>query len=115
MVFLDLNDEQNRLSTFNNEWPHPFIDPKELVKTGFYYIGPHDQVKCYICKIHVSSWEMGDNEITEHIRWSPCCPLPRLCEVLLNRLHNYKRYASNDVVAIEPARKRLRLNEDDES
>lgn len=114
MVFVDLNDELNRLSTFSNDWPHAFINPKELAKTGFYYIGPHDQVKCYICQIQVSSWEMGDDEITEHIRWSPCCPLVRLCRPMVNERQKCKRYASNALDAIEPASKRLRLNVNDD-
>lgn len=71
----DLNREENRLKTFNASWPHSFISPRVLAKTGFYYLGPHDQVKCYFCKVEVSSWEMGDNEVTEHSRWSPNCPL----------------------------------------
>lgn len=71
----DLNREENRLKTFDASWPHAFISPRILAKTGFYYIGPHDQVKCYFCKVEVSSWEMGDNEVTEHSRWSPNCPL----------------------------------------
>lgn len=71
----DLNREENRLKTFNANWPHAFISQRVLAKTGFYYIGPHDQVKCYFCKVEVSSWEMGDNEVAEHGRWSPNCPL----------------------------------------
>lgn len=71
----DLNREENRLKTFDASWPHSFISPRVLAKTGFYYIGPHDQVKCFFCKVEVSSWEMGDNEVTEHSRWSPNCPL----------------------------------------
>lgn len=71
----NLNYEVNRLKTFNANWPHAFIIPRILAKIGFYYIGPHDQVKCHFCEALVSSWEMGDNEVTEHRRWSPNCPL----------------------------------------
>lgn len=71
----NLNEEINRLKTFNKEWPHAYISPKKLAKTGLYYIGPHDQVECLFCKIKISSWEMGDNEVLEHERWSRNCPL----------------------------------------
>lgn len=70
-----LNEEEKRLETFNEDWPHAFILPHILAKVGFYYTGPSDQVKCYFCNINVNSWEMGDNEINEHSRWSPNCPL----------------------------------------
>lgn len=63
-----LNKEKYRLKTFKSNWPHAFILPSILAKTGLYYIGPHDKVKCYFCKIEISSWELGDNEVTEHKR-----------------------------------------------
>lgn len=77
---IDLNNEENRLTTFNSNWPHAYISPRILAKTGFFYIGPFDQVKCHFCKIKISSWEMGDNEITEHERWSMNCPLLNRCD-----------------------------------
>lgn len=76
----DLTHEVCRLMTFNDDWPHSFISPRILAKIGFYFIGPHDRVKCYFCKVEVSSWEMGDNEVNEHLRWSPRCPLMKRCE-----------------------------------
>lgn len=114
MVFLDLNDEQTRLSTFNSDWPHAYIDPKELANTGFYYIGPHDQVKCYICAVQVSSWEMGDNVITEHVRWSPRCTLARLFEELANERRLVRLFKAMAIDVAEPASKRARLNADDD-
>lgn len=66
--------EDNRVKTFVN-WPHSFIDPKKLAQTGFSYIGPDDNVKCYFCKAEIGRWEPEDDEVTEHIRWSPNCPL----------------------------------------
>lgn len=73
----DLFKEEQRFKTFNERWPHDFISPRILAKTGFYFIGPLDQVRCYFCKVEVSRWENGDNEIAEHSRWSPNCPLLR--------------------------------------
>lgn len=79
-VALDLAHEEHRLMTFAAVWPHKFISPRILAKIGFYYTGPYDQVKCHFCKVKVRSWEMGDNEVNEHIRWSPQCPLLERCE-----------------------------------
>lgn len=67
--------EEARLKTFDRKWPHSFLEPRILAKIGFYYIGPYDQVKCYFCKVEIGRWEAEDNEVTEHIRWSPNCPL----------------------------------------
>lgn len=71
----DFAHEEHRLRTFDSKWPHCYINPYLLAKTGLYYIGPHDQVNCFFCGVQISSWEMGDNEIDEHKRWSPNCPL----------------------------------------
>lgn len=72
---LDLYQEKYRLSTFTSDWPHAYISPNILAKTGFYFIGPYDRVMCHFCKVEVNAWEMGDNEVTEHVRWSIDCPL----------------------------------------
>lgn len=67
--------EEQRLKTFQCDWPHSSIRPRVLAKTGFYYIGPVDQVRCYFCGVKVSRWEQGDDEVGEHSRWSPSCML----------------------------------------
>lgn len=72
----NLHREDARHKTFTN-WPHSFIDAKILALTGFYYIGPIDNVKCYFCKVEIGRWEPEDNEVTEHSRWSPNCALIR--------------------------------------
>lgn len=72
--------EECRLSTFDSDWPHDFVSPRILAKTGFYYIGPYDQVRCHFCRVRVRSWEIGDNEVNEHLRWSPRCPLLMRCD-----------------------------------
>lgn len=72
----DLAHERHRLLTFDFDcWPHDFINPRKLAKSGFYYVGPYDQVQCFFCNVRIWKWEMGDNEVTEHRRWSPQCPL----------------------------------------
>lgn len=71
----DMCHEELRFRSFGTKWPHQFIETRILAKTGFYFIGPYDQVKCYFCKVEVGCWENGDNEVIEHSRWSPNCPL----------------------------------------
>lgn len=53
----EMNYEVNRKNTFNDVWPHAYINPRLLARTGFYYIGPYDQVKCNFCGLQVHSWE----------------------------------------------------------
>ncbi|XP_031616848.1 death-associated inhibitor of apoptosis 1-like [Contarinia nasturtii] len=73
-----MNDEKNRLNTFDDSWPHIHISPHILAKTGFYFIGlnnSNDRVKCNFCKVEVQDWETGDKVLNEHLRWSRNCPL----------------------------------------
>lgn len=73
-----LNFEENRLKTFNFEtWPHSFIKPQILAKTGLYFTGPYDRVQCYFCGVGIYDWQAGENEVFEHNKWSPNCPLLR--------------------------------------
>lgn len=46
-VLIDLHKEDQRFKTFDSTWPHNFITPRILAKTGFYFTGPHDIVKCF--------------------------------------------------------------------
>lgn len=78
----EMRCEEARLKTFEQKWPHDFLDSRTLAKTGFYFIGPVDQVKCYFCKVEIARWEQGDNEVAEHIRWSPNCPLLKRRETM---------------------------------
>lgn len=75
-----LHIEENRLKTFDGiDWPHDFISTETLAKTGFYYFGPPDQVRCYFCDVVVKNWSRGDSEVGEHLFWSPRCRLLRQC------------------------------------
>ncbi|XP_058457110.1 death-associated inhibitor of apoptosis 1 [Malaya genurostris] len=68
--------EANRYESFRN-WPVLFISITELARYGFYYVGPNDMVKCYFCRVEIGLWEPTDNVLSEHLRWSPYCPLLR--------------------------------------
>lgn len=56
------------------------VEARILAKTGFYLTGPKDHVKCYFCKVENGCWEIEDDAVTEHIRWSPNCALLKHCE-----------------------------------
>lgn len=97
MSFTDLDFELNRLNTFENKWPHTYISKEILAKIGFFFVGPYDEVKCTFCNVIIKNWKMGDNEVAEHIRWSPNCPL-------LKRSHttNIPTLPSNDLNQLLP-------------
>lgn len=69
-----MNFEENRLKTFDASWPHSFIYPRALAKTGLYFVGQYDMVQCHFCNIRIHKWEDGDCIVLEHHRWSPRCP-----------------------------------------
>lgn len=73
----DMNLEEDRLNTFPNSWPHLMVSPYILAAIGFYYVGGehNDEVACQFCGIHLLKWEESDDEVHEHFRWSPDCPL----------------------------------------
>lgn len=71
---LDLRREDHRLKTLNN-WPPRFMDAAKTARAGFYYYGDRDMVRCYFCKIELHKWKEGDDIVTDHVRWSPNCPL----------------------------------------
>lgn len=73
-----LNIETERLATFkNSEWPLKHVKPIELAEIGFYFYSKPDLVQCYFCRQIVGSWCEDDTALTEHLRWSPNCPLLR--------------------------------------
>lgn len=70
----DMCREDLRFKSFEGKWSHTFIEARILAKTGLYFIGPTDECKCYFCKVEISRWAIGDDAVTEHVRWSPNCP-----------------------------------------
>ena len=71
---MGLNEEIKRLATFK-EWSSPFADKHVLAMTGFYYLGRYDGIQCVFCGVKVALWEANDDEVMEHLKYSPCCPL----------------------------------------
>lgn len=76
LVSVSYHTEVARLQSFRN-WSIAFINKAELARYGFYYVGPNDMVKCYFCRVEIGLWEPNDNVLSEHLRWSPYCPLLR--------------------------------------
>lgn len=76
-IFIDtiMLDEKKRHRSFSNGWPHEklYMNINHLAKTGFYYTGVNDCVKCVFCGIDIHSWESSDNIIHEHYKFSPHC------------------------------------------
>ena len=63
----------SRIKTFD-KWPkqmRPY--PEELAHCGFFYKGYGDSVECFFCGICLHDWEIKDNAISEHKKWSPFC------------------------------------------
>lgn len=73
---MNFNFEEDRLKSFNG-WSNKYVEKHILAKTGFYYLGVKDHVRCQFCRICVGDWEKNDDEIKEHLKWSPHCPLLR--------------------------------------
>ena len=76
-----MNREEDRLKTFSS-WTTSVVEKNLLAKYGFYYKGSGDCVECIFCKVVISSWDIGDDPLKEHIHWAPSCPL------LLNKAHS---------------------------
>ena len=65
---------EDRLSTFKPHWS-PQLRPtaSELAKAGFYYTGQGDTVVCFACKLRLREWEVTDEAMFEHYKWSSDC------------------------------------------
>lgn len=69
--------EVERLRTYDNNWPLDWLDKGELAMTGMFFTNQDDKVKCYFCEVEIGRWDRGDQPVSEHLRWSPNCPLLR--------------------------------------
>ncbi|XP_065346634.1 baculoviral IAP repeat-containing protein 7-A-like [Cloeon dipterum] len=54
-----------------------FVKPFDLARSGFYFTGEEDKVRCVFCMLEVRGWEEGDTPHGEHLRWNPNCPFLR--------------------------------------
>ncbi|XP_002020978.2 death-associated inhibitor of apoptosis 1 [Drosophila persimilis] len=75
-IMNEYNREEARLKTFAN-WPLAWLDKHQLARTGMFYTNDNDKVKCYFCEVEIGRWDLDDQPVPEHLRWSPNCPLLR--------------------------------------
>ncbi|CAB3374707.1 Hypothetical predicted protein [Cloeon dipterum] len=66
--------ESHRLYSLlkKRDWSH--VEPLDLARSGFYYTGQTDNVRCTYCKLEINGWEEGDTADGEHKRWNSDCP-----------------------------------------
>ncbi|XP_030319002.1 baculoviral IAP repeat-containing protein 7 [Calypte anna] len=68
-----MRSEARRLSTF---WLWPSTSPvaaRDLVKAGFFFVGPRDEVQCFCCGGVLKDWAAGDCPVAEHLKFFPSC------------------------------------------
>ncbi|KFW88514.1 Baculoviral IAP repeat-containing protein 7-B [Phalacrocorax carbo] len=68
-----MRNEERRLRTF---WQWPDTSPvsaQDLVKAGFFFVGPSDEVQCFCCGGVLKDWEPGDSPLAEHQKFFPSC------------------------------------------
>ena len=64
-------------------WPEQ-MNPTglDLAKSGFYYLGISDKVKCFSCGVQLHKWESIDSALVEHKRHSPRCHFLMMTQLL---------------------------------
>ncbi|XP_078492411.1 zinc finger protein [Ciona intestinalis] len=75
---LDLKKESERMKSFEN-WPtqNRTVNPSDLARSGFFYLGNLDRVQCFSCGGVLRNWNYGDNITTEHRRHFPHCRMTK--------------------------------------
>ncbi|KAF1412442.1 Baculoviral IAP repeat-containing protein 7-B, partial [Spheniscus magellanicus] len=68
-----MRNEARRLRTFR-QWPgNSPVSARDLVKAGFFFVGPRDEVQCFCCGGVLKDWGSGDCPIAEHLKFFPSC------------------------------------------
>ncbi|NXY77063.1 BIR7B protein, partial [Glareola pratincola] len=68
-----MRNEARRLRTFQ-QWPSTSpVSARDLVKAGFFFVGPRDEVQCFCCGGVLKDWEPGDCPVLEHLKFFPSC------------------------------------------
>ncbi|XP_065339942.1 baculoviral IAP repeat-containing protein 7-B-like [Cloeon dipterum] len=66
--------EAHRLYSLLQKLDWQFVEPFGLARSGFYYTGYGDNVRCTFCNLEVCKWGAGDTPDGEHKRWNSKCP-----------------------------------------
>ncbi|KAI4873752.1 hypothetical protein NFI96_010610 [Prochilodus magdalenae] len=70
---LGMHSEEERLRTFQ-QWPRDAaVNPADLARAGFYFLGRGDTVQCFCCAGVLRCWVRGDEPLGEHKRHFPSC------------------------------------------
>ncbi|XP_010147747.1 PREDICTED: baculoviral IAP repeat-containing protein 7 [Eurypyga helias] len=68
-----MRSEARRLRTFR-QWPSTSpVSARDLVKAGFFFVGPRDEVQCFCCGGVLKDWGPGDCPVVEHLKFFPSC------------------------------------------
>ncbi|KFR06785.1 Baculoviral IAP repeat-containing protein 7-B [Nipponia nippon] len=68
-----MRSEARRLRTFR-QWPGTSpVSARDLVKAGFFFVGPRDEVQCFCCGGVLKDWGPGDCPVAEHLKFFPSC------------------------------------------
>ncbi|KFP74885.1 Baculoviral IAP repeat-containing protein 7-B [Apaloderma vittatum] len=68
-----MRNEARRLRTFR-QWPSTSpVSARDLVKAGFFFVGPGDEVQCFCCGGVLMDWRPGDCPTAEHLKFFPSC------------------------------------------
>ena len=73
---LNLSQEADRMKSFAT-WSAKTIQPSELARCGFFYLGSSDRVQCFSCTKIFSHWNYGDSVAKAHKSHSPLCKMVR--------------------------------------
>lgn len=69
-----MTSEEERLWSFQ-DWPSSApVSPLDLARSGFFYLGPGDQVQCFSCRGILKCWAAGESAMSEHQKFFPDCP-----------------------------------------
>ena len=71
----NMQNTVTRIASFDHRWKREkmLAQPKELADAGFYFLGVHNQTKCFYCGGGLQNWEMTDDPFFEHVKWYPNC------------------------------------------
>ena len=76
------NSAQIRIESFDKEaWRQhpifmsssPHLTPESFASAGFFYTGTADNVTCFWCGLGLNHWEVTDEPLAEHARFTPRC------------------------------------------
>lgn len=75
---LKLHKELDRRKSFvENDWFNEHVEFGDLALLGFYYFKKPSSVKCFFCHVELNKFELKEDLLKSHLKFSPNCPLLR--------------------------------------